>query len=171
MTLFRAFFFSGIECVFPAAPGTVVAYLLPLYLAYLLGFDLAYLLALFLAFLLAVESLGARPGTISHHYGVSSGVLSGANAGMSQGSARDILKHMGGVQCAVARHNRSVHPIDAIWASGGLLTSHASEIEGDGDLSIAQCSFQMTFQKCNAPPNGDFARSETHSSSPSCFNF
>ena len=74
-----------------------------------------------------------------------------ANANMSQGIAHDILENMGGTRCSVARHDRSVHPIDAIWSSGGLQASCASEIPGDGDHTIAQSSFPLAFQKCKAP--------------------
>ena len=69
-----------------------------------------------------------------------------ANANMSQGIAHDILENMGGTRCSVARHDRSVHPIDAIWSSGGLQASSASEIPGDGDHTIAQSSFPLAFQ-------------------------
>ena len=74
-----------------------------------------------------------------------------ANADMSQGFAHDFFVGVGGVQCAVARHTRSVRPIDAIWASGGLQPMSHAELPGDGDHSIAQCSFAFEFQKCNRP--------------------
>ena len=67
---------------------------------------------------------------------------------MSQGIAHDILENMGGTRCSVARHDRSVHPIDAIWSSGGLQASSASEIPGDGDHTIAQSLLPHAFQKC-----------------------
>ena len=90
--------------------------------------------------------------TIINSFGSQDWILAlDANADMSQGPAHDIFVGMGGVQCAVARHTRSVRPIDAIWASGGLQSMSHAELSGDGDHSIAQCVFAFQFQKCKRP--------------------
>ena len=90
--------------------------------------------------------------TIINSFGSQDWILAlDANADMTKGPAHDIFVGMGGVQCAVARHIRSVHPIDAIWASGGLPSMSHAELSGEGDHSIAQCVFPFQFQKCNRP--------------------
>ncbi|CAE7276521.1 unnamed protein product [Symbiodinium sp. CCMP2592] len=69
------------------------------------------------------------------------------NQNQLEGPIHDLLSTERASIAAVARHNRSVHPIDAIWVCERLQVSCSSELPGLGDHSIASCTLQVSFQK------------------------
>ncbi|CAE7276503.1 unnamed protein product [Symbiodinium sp. CCMP2592] len=68
------------------------------------------------------------------------------NQNQLEGPIHDLLSTERASIAAVARHNRSVHPIDAIWVCERLQVSCSSELPGLGDHSIASCTLQVSFQ-------------------------
>lgn len=71
-----------------------------------------------------------------------------ANANQETGPCFDLVTQVGGICRAVARHQKSSYPIDAIWSSQDLLVSDAqSDLPGHGDHSMAQVTWNMAVQK------------------------
>lgn len=71
-----------------------------------------------------------------------------ANANQNVGFCPESLAGAGGVCRAVAAHQKSSYPIDAIWSSHETPVMHArSYVPGDGDHSIAEAAFSLRIEK------------------------
>ena len=69
------------------------------------------------------------------------------NENQEAGTCCDVMGGLSGVRCAVARHTKSQHPIDAIWASSSLPpVGPSQELEGDGDHTVAAAIIDLNFQ-------------------------
>ena len=65
------------------------------------------------------------------------------NQNQLNGPLHDLVKGAGGSIAALARHSRSSHPIDAVWASTGLHFEDSVEIPEPGDHCYLQCCLEL----------------------------